>query len=311
MAKGDDVQGPGNRDGDGQGRQCPGTSKAKVTESFAAERLSRFGTTSRGKVIGVIASRPTHRLLMAGARVRGRLTWLLSSAVSPSSAATRRHGQPHAHVLLSDHGTSSAELGGAVMQTCAWQHTGSMPSFSPDQVIPLLPGAGNYFYLSPRSLGCVCSHASLSAPPPSHGQTPGTVLFVARRHQRRDQVPVLFRHALLRSLPSRSSHTALNRLIVSRLPLCLPPFTDAPTLYTVGLLHFAHVYLTFESLWADLAPPTAKPTPSSPLLSFLLVDPWDSEHTPDKQIGATTHRRMTWWNSSWRCDQKDLRVLRV
>lgn len=88
----------------------------------------------------------------------------------------------------------------------------------------------------------------------------------------------------LKSLPaeiniaSRSLHTQLNRLITSRLPLGLPPHASSPTLYTTGLLHFAHIYLTFESLWQDLLPsPSHTTSPSSPLLSFLLVDPWDAD----------------------------------
>jgi heme oxygenase len=76
----------------------------------------------------------------------------------------------------------------------------------------------------------------------------------------------------------RTLHTELNRLITTRLPLALPPFAADPTLYTTGLLHFAHVYLTFESLWADLLPPSspaqAASPPTSPLLSFLLVNPY-------------------------------------
>jgi heme oxygenase len=75
----------------------------------------------------------------------------------------------------------------------------------------------------------------------------------------------------------RTLHTELNKLITARLPLALPPFATDPTPYTTGLLHFAHVYLTFESLWADLLPAsldTAASPPTSPLLSFLLVNPY-------------------------------------
>ncbi|PVI05251.1 heme oxygenase-like protein, partial [Periconia macrospinosa] len=77
---------------------------------------------------------------------------------------------------------------------------------------------------------------------------------------------------------TRSLHTELNRLITSRLPLALPPLSTDPTLYRTGLLHFAHIFLTFESLWTDLLPPTspgaAGSPPISPLLSFLLVNPY-------------------------------------
>jgi heme oxygenase len=94
----------------------------------------------------------------------------------------------------------------------------------------------------------------------------------------------------------RILHTSLNRLITSRLPLALPPHTSDPTLYATGLLHFAHIFLTFESLWADLLrdhasqphdTETASP-PFSPLLSYLLVNPYDSPSLFTSTLGAPT-----------------------
>jgi heme oxygenase len=97
-------------------------------------------------------------------------------------------------------------------------------------------------------------------------------------------------------------HTCLNRLITSRLPLALPPHTADSSLYTTGLVHFAHVFLTFESLWVDLLrdydiqapltapssdPPPASP-PTSPLLSYLLVNPYDSPSLFTSTLGAPT-----------------------
>ncbi|KAF2203269.1 heme oxygenase-like protein [Delitschia confertaspora ATCC 74209] len=73
---------------------------------------------------------------------------------------------------------------------------------------------------------------------------------------------------------TRAAHASLNRLITSRLPLALPPYVTNNDLYATGILHFAHVYFTFESCWADLLPSSSQ-APTSPLLSFLLVDPWD------------------------------------
>ncbi|KAF2759176.1 heme oxygenase-like protein [Pseudovirgaria hyperparasitica] len=70
---------------------------------------------------------------------------------------------------------------------------------------------------------------------------------------------------------TRSQHTQLNRLITSRLPLCLPPHAASPTIYATGLSHFAHVFLTFESLFHDIA---ARSSVSNPALSTLLEDPW-------------------------------------
>ncbi|MCJ1247789.1 heme oxygenase [Trapelia coarctata] len=51
---------------------------------------------------------------------------------------------------------------------------------------------------------------------------------------------------------TREHHTRLNRLIVARLPLALPPQADDPTLYALGLQRFAFVYLWFESVWTEL-----------------------------------------------------------
>lgn len=90
---------------------------------------------------------------------------------------------------------------------------------------------------------------------------------------------------------TRTVHTTLNRLITSRLPLALPPHADDPALYTTGLLHFAHVFLTFESLWTDLLRGHGNHAPSpptSPLLSYLLVNPYDSPSFFTSTLGAPT-----------------------
>ncbi|KAI9852207.1 MAG: heme oxygenase [Thelocarpon superellum] len=54
------------------------------------------------------------------------------------------------------------------------------------------------------------------------------------------------------NVATRSAHTKLNRMITARLPLALPPQTDTPHLYFVGISHFARVYQTFESLWLSI-----------------------------------------------------------
>jgi hypothetical protein len=85
-------------------------------------------------------------------------------------------------------------------------------------------------------------------------------------------------------------HTNLNRLITSRLPLALPPQAADASLYATGLLHFAHIFLTFESLWADLLrdDPAATSNGSSPLLSYLLVNPYDAPSLFTNTLGAPT-----------------------
>ena len=45
----------------------------------------------------------------------------------------------------------------------------------------------------------------------------------------------------------RNEHTALNKLITSRLPLCLPPHTTHPLLYVQGIVVFGSIYEAFES----------------------------------------------------------------
>jgi len=51
---------------------------------------------------------------------------------------------------------------------------------------------------------------------------------------------------------TRSIHTHLNRLILTRLPLALPPNSQSPEVYATGLQRFAPIYLSFESLWGEI-----------------------------------------------------------
>lgn len=44
----------------------------------------------------------------------------------------------------------------------------------------------------------------------------------------------------------------MNRLITSRLPLCLPPNTSGPEIYAGGISRFAQIFLAFEEIWAEL-----------------------------------------------------------
>ncbi|MCJ1404281.1 heme oxygenase [Xylographa trunciseda] len=51
---------------------------------------------------------------------------------------------------------------------------------------------------------------------------------------------------------TKSSHTHLNRLILARLPLALPPHSQSPEAYATGLQRIAPIYLSFESLWGEI-----------------------------------------------------------
>ncbi|KAF2278698.1 heme oxygenase-like protein [Westerdykella ornata] len=74
------------------------------------------------------------------------------------------------------------------------------------------------------------------------------------------------------NVATRTSHNVLNHIITTHLPLALPPYAADPTLYATGISHVSHIFLTFESLWADLEKPgvLSKTSPPSPeMLGFL------------------------------------------
>ena len=62
---------------------------------------------------------------------------------------------------------------------------------------------------------------------------------------------------------TRPIHSQLNRLILLRLPLALPPQTSNPSTYVSGLLHIAPIYANFESLWESLLASSLLPISSS------------------------------------------------
>ncbi|EGX94831.1 hem oxygenase-like, multi-helical [Cordyceps militaris CM01] len=57
---------------------------------------------------------------------------------------------------------------------------------------------------------------------------------------------------------TRGIHARLNKSILARLPLALPPRASDPSTYVTGLLHIAPIYLTFESLWEHLLAPRSE-----------------------------------------------------
>ncbi|KAI0201270.1 hypothetical protein F4808DRAFT_132433 [Astrocystis sublimbata] len=87
---------------------------------------------------------------------------------------------------------------------------------------------------------------------------------------------------------TRSAHTQLNKLVISRLRLALPPHAEDASQYVSGLLYITPIYTGFESLWktildspgardddevdpADIAVDAARPQPVvSPRIHSLL-----------------------------------------
>ena len=51
------------------------------------------------------------------------------------------------------------------------------------------------------------------------------------------------------NIATRSVHAKLNKLILLRLPLAVPPHSPTPSTYVTGLLYFAPIYTAFERLW--------------------------------------------------------------
>ncbi|KAF7195732.1 Heme-binding protein HMX1 [Pseudocercospora fuligena] len=51
------------------------------------------------------------------------------------------------------------------------------------------------------------------------------------------------------NLATRKQHTELNRLIIQRLPLALPPYQSNPLLFSKGIVPFARIFIIFEIEW--------------------------------------------------------------
>lgn len=74
------------------------------------------------------------------------------------------------------------------------------------------------------------------------------------------------------NIATRSVHTKLNKLIIFRMPLALPPQSDDGSNYVSGLLHIAPIYIAFESLWEKIAHAQLSQSPS-PSPESRLSDP--------------------------------------
>ena len=77
---------------------------------------------------------------------------------------------------------------------------------------------------------------TVTPPPPQSAQAP----------PERAELPVQINTA------TRKQHTELNRLIIDRIPLALPPTTRSPKVYALGLAAFAQIYLAFEHAFDTL-----------------------------------------------------------
>jgi hypothetical protein len=73
-------------------------------------------------------------------------------------------------------------------------------------------------------------------------------------HDDGDAEPPAERPPLSRAISARTRavHARLNKLILARLPLALPPHARDPGVFVTGLLHMTVVYAAFEGLWREM-----------------------------------------------------------
>ncbi|CEI69675.1 hypothetical protein FVEN_g11490 [Fusarium venenatum] len=76
------------------------------------------------------------------------------------------------------------------------------------------------------------------------------------------------------AIATRTVHAKLNKLIIARLPLALPPVAADSSSYITGLLHITPIYITFETLWRDII------ESGSPLRCENNVEAFFPENTP-------------------------------
>ncbi|KAH7152132.1 hypothetical protein B0J13DRAFT_497911 [Dactylonectria estremocensis] len=98
--------------------------------------------------------------------------------------------------------------------------------------------------------------------------------------------------AELIAISTRTVHARLNKLIIARLPLALPPKAVDQSVYVSGLLHIAPIYLTFERLWRsilDAEPNVGSSTPTSKSHAAELP-PIGSDHGPSKTQDVQSER---------------------
>lgn len=88
---------------------------------------------------------------------------------------------------------------------------------------------------------------------------------------------------------TRSLHTQLNKLILVRLPLALPPHTTNSSKYVSGLLHIAPIYITFESLWQEILESPCLPT-SLKQATVDTCEPGESKRSPETHDANTPRK---------------------
>lgn len=87
---------------------------------------------------------------------------------------------------------------------------------------------------------------------------------------------------------TRSVHAKLNKIIIARLPLAIPPRAADPSLYASGLLHITPIYDTFESLWKIIAESPQLSTPGEAGNDCKLSQP---ELTPVSNVESNLRHR--------------------
>lgn len=73
------------------------------------------------------------------------------------------------------------------------------------------------------------------------------------------RAPPLAIHDAINAATSRQ-HNTLNRLIINRIPLALPPAATDPASYGQGIAAFAQTYFAFEQIWQELSDATGLQT---------------------------------------------------
>ncbi|KJX99306.1 hypothetical protein TI39_contig364g00002 [Zymoseptoria brevis] len=82
----------------------------------------------------------------------------------------------------------------------------------------------------------------MSHTPPTPAPPPPRVMAVSASSNLSDEI----------NRATRSQHIELNRLLINRLSLALPPHSSTPLLYGKGLVPFARIFLFFEIEWEIL-----------------------------------------------------------